>query len=320
MQLSIIVPVYNVEKYIRPCVDSLYRQGLDDNTFEIVIVNDGTEDDSFCRIEDIVALNKNIKIIKQTNQGLSVARNTGLKHARGEYVLFVDSDDILIEGTLKSLLACSKNASVDMAMGAFCKLSDEQIENLVSLPSYEKKVVMMSGKEAFVNYFNPRECYVWRTLYRRSFLLDNNINFIPGIYFEDIPFTTECYLKAKKCLSFPLPFYIYRQHPNSIVSSINKKKLFDFNFIIEYLWNLKRSFSLTDEEAKKLNKMIFVTFSIEMWYLTSEHELYNYRKEIVEDLKMRVPDLFFSNGAKQLIVSLLFKYLPYSYLWFRSVM
>ena len=60
MQLSIIVPVYNVEKYIRPCVDSLYRQGLDDNTFEIVIVNDGTEDDSFCRIEDIVALNKNI--------------------------------------------------------------------------------------------------------------------------------------------------------------------------------------------------------------------------------------------------------------------
>lgn len=319
MQLSVIVPVYNVEKYIRPCVESIFRQGLDESFFEIILVDDGTKDDSFKQIDDIVASNNNVKVVKQNNQGLSVARNTGMKHASGEYLLFVDSDDILIDDTLKPLLDCARNSSVDMAMGEFCKLTDEQIDNSVPFPYSDRDPLLMSGKEAFVSFFNPRECYVWRTLYRRSFLIDNSIYFIPGIYFEDIPFTTECYLKAKNCLSLPLLFYIYRQHSNTITSSINKKKLSDFNIVIEYLWNLKRRFSLTGEEAKKLQNTIFSTFSVEMWYLTSKQGLYNYRKDIVEDLKMRVPDLFFLNGVNQLLVSFLFKYIPYSYLWFRTI-
>lgn len=317
--LSIIVPVYNVEKYIRPCVESLFKQGLMECDFEVVIVNDGTKDNSFKRIEDLILSNQNIKIVEQNNQGLSVARNTGLQYASGEYVLFVDSDDMLIDGTLKPLLDCAKSFSVDMAMGDFCKLTDYQIDNFASSPFPNKEVVLMSGKEAFVNFLNPRECYVWRTLYRRNFLLDNNIQFVPGIYFEDIPFTTECYLKAERCMSFLIPFYIYRQRSNSIVSSINKKKVSDFNIVIEYLWNLQFGVMLTDEELKKLQETIFSTFSIEIWYLTSEQRLYQYRKEIVRDFKTRVPNFFLSNGIKQLVVSLLFKYLPYLYLWIRSI-
>lgn len=318
MDLTIIVPVYNVENYIRSSLESLFRQGLDERRFEVVVVNDGTKDKSMEVIQDIIAQHSNVTVVNQENQGLSVARNTGLKHAAGEYILFVDSDDLLIDNTLKSLLDCAVSTSVDMVMGDFVKLSDKQIDNYV--PSFsEVESIEMSGEDAFVHYLNPRECFVWRTLYRRHFLLDNSIMFIPGIYFEDVPFTTECYLKAERCISMPIPFYIYRQRPNSIVSSINKKKINDFNIVIEHLWNLKDRQNLTNAELQKLKDTIFMTFSIEMWYLTKERGVYCYRKEIVKDLKKRVPNLFFSNGCKQIVVSYLFKYLPFTYLWLCSI-
>ena len=211
MQLSIVVPVYNVEQYIRSCVESIYRQELDENDFEVILVNDGTQDNSFVIIEDIISNHTNITVIEQRNQGLSVARNTGLQHAKGEYVLFVDSDDLLIESTLKPLLDGACNSSVDMAMGNFQKLTDEQIDTFVPVPSPMINAVQMSGEDAFIHFLDPRECYVWRILFRRKFLFDNHISFLPGIYFEDVPFTTECYIKADKCLSLPIAFYIYRQ-------------------------------------------------------------------------------------------------------------
>ena len=232
--------------------------------------------------------------------------------------MFVDSDDLLIEGTLKPLLDSACGFSVDMAMGNFLKLTDKQIDTFVPVPYSIIDAVQMSGEDAFIYFFNPRECYVWRTLYRREFLSDNHISFLPGVYFEDVPFTTECYIKAGKCLSLPIPFYIYRQRPNSIVSSVNKKKICDFNIIIEYLWNLKDRISLTNGESNKLQDTIFTTFSIEMWYLTTEHGLKCYKKEIVKDLKKRVPVLFFRNGVKQIVVSFLFRYVPYIYLWLLS--
>lgn len=104
LKLSIIVPVYKVEKYIRSCIESIFMQGLDDEEFEIIIINDGTPDNSMGVIEDIINQHKNIKVINQENQGLSVARNKGIVAARGEYILMSDSDDLLIYNSLKPLL------------------------------------------------------------------------------------------------------------------------------------------------------------------------------------------------------------------------
>jgi glycosyltransferase involved in cell wall biosynthesis len=314
MQLSVIVPVYNVEQYIRPCVESIFKQDLNEDDFEVILVNDGTKDNSFKRIKDLVTLHPNIKVVEQSNQGLSAARNAGLKYAGGEYVLFVDSDDLLIDKTLKPVLDCAVSSSVDMIMGSFIKMSGEQIDTFVLPPSSDMEMFHMSGKEAFIYFYNPKESYVWRTLYRRDFLLDNHIRFIPGVFFEDILFTTECYIKADKCISSPIPFYIYRQHPNSIVSTINRKKLLDFNIVIEKLWLFRITANLTEVEQKKLSDVIFSTFSIEMWYLLHGKDLYGFRKDIVEDLKMRVPNLGFYNGFKQFLISVLFRWIPYTYL------
>ena len=93
MDLSIIVPVYNVEKYIRTCIESIFRQGLDEDCFEVIIVNDGTQDKSMDVIADIIHRHSNIIVIEQESQGVSVARNRGIEMARGEFLIMPDSDD-----------------------------------------------------------------------------------------------------------------------------------------------------------------------------------------------------------------------------------
>ena len=91
MDLSIIVPVYNVEKYVRACLESIFRQGLDEDRFEVIIVNDGTRDRSMEMIADIIGQHKNITVINQENQGLSVDRNNGVKAAKGDYIIMPES-------------------------------------------------------------------------------------------------------------------------------------------------------------------------------------------------------------------------------------
>ena len=128
--LSIIVPVYNVENYIRPCMESIFRQDLDENTFEVIIVNDGTEDRSMEVIQDIIEQHKNITVLNQENQGLSVARNNGIAKAKGEYVLMPDSDDLLIENSLKPLLEKAIETRVDLVVADFIALKDQEIKEM----------------------------------------------------------------------------------------------------------------------------------------------------------------------------------------------
>ena len=202
--LSIIIPVYNVENYIRACLGSVFRQNLEEDSFEVVVVDDGSEDASIERIKDIIDQHSNITVVSQINQGLSAARNTGLKNAIGRYVLFLDSDDLLVDGCLSELLISADNYSVDLLIADFVKLSDQEIGDTSRLNNHSCQPLVLNGREAFVHYLNPSQCYVWRTLYRKSFLENNNLIFIPGIYFEDIPFTIECYLKIEKALEILL--------------------------------------------------------------------------------------------------------------------
>ena len=129
MDLSIIIPVYNVERYIRSCIESIFKQGLDDNRFEVIIVNDGTQDQSMDMITDIIEQHNNILIINQANQGLSVARNNGISVAKGEYILMPDSDDLLIENSLLPLLESVLKSQADLIVADFIGMTDEEIEN-----------------------------------------------------------------------------------------------------------------------------------------------------------------------------------------------
>ena len=317
-KLSIIVPIYNVEKYIKDCISSVYRQSLSDEDFEVILVNDGTEDNSLERIEDICTLHNNLFIINQENQGLSSARNTGLLYAKGDYVIFLDSDDLLAEGSVAALLELALSSDADLLVADFLKLSDEEILRY-NRTNDEPCGVIKTGSQLFMEDLTPDQSYVWRTIYKRIFLLQNELKFIPGICYEDIPFTPECYLKAHVCLRVKSVLYLYRIGHSSITSKMDKKKAMDLNKVIERIWDLKDMKCLSEEVRRRLMDNLFSTFSFELWCISHNINVYIYRKEIVKDLMKRVPNIWFNNTLKQLIVSILFRAIPNLYLKIRSI-
>lgn len=320
MQLSIIVPVYQVEEYIRPCLISIYRQGLDDSCFEVIIVNDGTKDNSMGMIQDIISQHQNIIIVKQNNQGLSAARNSGLKKAIGTYILFLDSDDILVNNTLPPLLNMAMENEPDMLIADYIKLDDNAIDHYKA-PSSGLSFKTITAKELFLQDLNPRECYVWNKLYNRNFLNHNHLRFIPDIYFEDIPFTTACYLSAGSCIKSTCTFYIYRQRASSICSTIDIKKIYDLNTVLALLEDIiQRKADLQDCQRRQVTEIMFATFSIALWYTVSDLQLYEHRKEIIKDLHGKVPNLYFSNTSKQRMVSMVFRAMPCTYLSVRRLL
>ena len=317
-QLSIIVPVYQVEQYIRTCVESIFAQGLSDDDFELILVNDGTRDQSFERIADIISVHQNIIVLEQKNMGLSAARNTGLTHATGQYILFLDSDDLLVEQSLPALMHAIGQQVPDLLVAGFKKMTDAEIEHLIpALPQEEATFETLTGEELFVKYLNARECYVWRTIYRRAFLEEHHLRFIPGIYFEDVPFTTECYLKASTCLRTSHLFYIYRQREASICSTIDARKIYDLNTVVARLWVMRQQFQLPEPSDQKMTDVIFITFSITQWYTCQYDHLFEMRKQLTDDLLKKVPQLRFPHTFKQKMVTLFFRLMPCQYLWFK---
>ena len=174
MDLSIIVPIYNVEKFVRPCMESIFRQGLDEDCFEVIAVNDGSTDNSIKVIDELLEKHHNISIVNQSNQGLSAARNTGIEKASGKYILFVDSDDLLIDNTLSTLLQEALKAHPDMLVADYIKMNQQQIERRKSLSS-DCTFQSTTGTDLFLHHLDPRACYIWNKLYRREFLSKNHL-------------------------------------------------------------------------------------------------------------------------------------------------
>ena len=318
MDLSIIIPVYNVEKYIRSCLESVFRQGLDDDCFEIIMVNDGTCDNSFQTIEDIILLHSNIHIIEQPNLGLGVARNNGLIYANGKYVLFVDSDDLLVDNSLQKILHFAVGSDADIVSADYLEIEDDCVPHCEINYEVLEMLDMWEGTsfDFFLYKFDGRS-FVWRNLYKRQFLNCQSIRFVPNICFEDILFNTECVLKSHKCLKISTPLYVYRQRYDSFVHQIDKKKMKDLNYVISCLWEFEKNYRHLSKLDRRLKDFIFDTFSFYLWYMISYNHLFKERREIIRDLKDRVPNLFFNNNMKQIIISFMFKIIPCQYIFVR---
>ena len=321
LKLSIIVPVYNVEKYIGSCIESIFKQGLNDADFEIIIVNDGTKDRSMEVIADIIQAHNNITIINQKNQGLSVARNNGIAASKGEYILMPDSDDLLIENSLKPLLEKALETQADLVVADYLSMSDEEIEQtktfLLQQATFEYRE--KTGEELFLQDLEPYHCYVWRTLFRRNFILENNLTFVPGIYIQDVPFTHECYLKARKCIRTSWLLNIYRRGHDSATFSFNKKKAKDFCTAIAKTWELTHLDGLSPKVQNKLQEDVYTSFSAVLWIITHKIDKSSDRIEIFDFLKQQAPDLYFRNGAKQKIDSFMYRHLPHLFIRLRYI-
>lgn len=225
IKYSFIVPVYNTEKYLKKCLDSLVNQTLKE--FEIIIVNDGSTDKSSEIISKYIEKYSNMKLIEQKNVGLSMARNNGVKKAQGEYLIFVDSDDYVELDLLKRI---DENIEdVDVLRFQIYE-EDESYKNKVKVE--EVPFDMVDGKTAIklitnYKYVEPAWCYV----YRKEYYIKNKFNFKKGVYHEDFGLIPYVIYKAGKVKSIDYAGYHYISRSGSIINSVSYdktvKKAFD---------------------------------------------------------------------------------------------
>lgn len=256
--LTIAIPVYNVSQYVEKCIRSCYNQDVPVSDYEIVIVNDGSKDNSLQICEKLQKEFPSLKIITQKNKGLSGARNTGLVHAQGEYIWFVDSDDWIEENCLGEIFSLLRLYKSDIFW-----LGHDVIVNNSSYRKFipTKITNPISGEEMFTNHLNNL-FYIWKFIYRTDFLIENELKFFEGILYEDLEFTPRALLKAKTCFTIPDACYNYLIRQGSIASlnNIKDKSINDRLAIIDGLVELEKDKSISKIYSNKLREIILESY------------------------------------------------------------
>ena len=228
-KFSIIIPIYNVEKYIKKCLDSIFNQSYKD--FEVIVVNDGTKDNSMQIVKDY-----DVIIINQENQGLSEARNNGVKKAKGEYLLFIDSDDYIEKDTLKEIEKVL-DTKPDLVRFQIREVFENHTKEYSEEPFDNK-----SGEEAFkiisgYHFVENACCYA----IRREYYTKNRYQLKKGMLHEDFGLIPLVIIKSNKVTSIPYICYNYVKRSNSIMNSNNydlvKKKVSDMYSHYRFLFN-----------------------------------------------------------------------------------
>ena len=229
MKLSIIVPVYNVKDYLAKCLDSLISQDLSQDEYEIIVVNDGSTDNSGEIAEEYSKKYSNIILINQENQGLSGARNTGIANARGEYIQFVDSDDYLEENVLDGLLKQIETDQLDVLRFKYQNVRINAEGEYEVFQPYKQSNFLFDDYSSLptsgINFLNQRfgtACYAVMFLIKRELLAD--CLFKREIYFEDTEWTPRMLIKASKIASIDTIVYNYLMREGSITKAVNKDK------------------------------------------------------------------------------------------------
>lgn len=237
MEISVTVPVYNVEKYLKRCLDSIINQTFR-LEYDIICVDDGSTDNSGRILDEYAAKYPKIKVIHQKQQGLSGARNTAVKHACGKYIMFVDSDDFIAQNTLESLYNYAQKYDCDVVVFDFLRatadmknISRQHFQNIAS--KYRDTSFNADTAEPFVYRFFP--VATWVKFYRTDLIKD--IEFADNLNNQDVVHWAQVYTKAKKINYLPIPFYVYTIQRQDAITQIKGKKAFD----------VFRAFSLAEE-------------------------------------------------------------------------
>lgn len=239
MFLSIIVPMYNTEEYIRDMLNSIHNQDFDD--YEIILVDDGSSDNTLSVAKECAEGNERISVYHKENGGQSSARNLGMRKALGEYILFVDSDDQLAPNVLGRMVSLVKDNNLDILRGKLLIVQDntEDRHDNVEIPE-----TLMSGKERLIS--GGISYSICAHMYRRRFLEENAIEFIEGVYHEDMDFIVRSYAYADRVMDMDVFFYIYCMRSGSTTHMISKKRVFDYYRVADSVYALSNS--INDKE------------------------------------------------------------------------
>lgn len=278
MKLSIIIPVYNVEAYLLECVLSLYQSGLSINDFEVLLINDGSIDNSFQIACELSKKYRNIRILTQENQGLSATRNRGILEAKGDFIFFLDSDDFIYPNVLPILLRKAFENNLDILRFEYWNVTEAGKKK--SLSEYINKRKLFEDKIGdgyfLLEKIYNREFYACFSLINRSFLIQSGVKFTQGIYYEDIEFAISLSAFAKRVMYTSKTLYAYRNRATSIVNTFNRKKATDLIMIasrLRRLANYEEKVISKVLEENVTNLMIFVLLRISEPCLFKERSL-----------------------------------------------
>ncbi|MCQ2562784.1 MAG: glycosyltransferase [Alphaproteobacteria bacterium] len=276
-KISIIIPVYNVEKYLRRCLDSVLNQTFQNWT--AICVDDGSPDNSGKIADEYAKKDKRFIVIHQKNGGLSVARNTAMKYVKTKYVMYLDSDDFIHPQTMEIVYNLAEQNNVDIVSFEY-----QNVEPDIKIDSFPKYSVSKNYKKRKLQFCVTenehkhsllrnkwvKHCIVVRNLYKYSFI--HNIQFIPGIIMEDFPWWNHIVSKKPIIIKTDFPLYYYVNNINSITNVTSF-----FKYVKSLSVGIKYVFDLYDKKSKEykyISREMLWPFIVRM---------YQYAQKITDD-------------------------------------
>ena len=275
-KVSIIVPVYNIENYIRVCVESILAQTY--ASLELILVDDGSKDNSGILCDEYAVIDPRVKVIHKENGGVSSARNAGLRQAKGDWIMHVDGDDWIEPDMIESLIEAAKATEADLVFSDFIKYGPNAGNN--QLPSWNSdKIDSMSRYIAYVM------TTIWGSIAKRSLYIDHSLKSPEGIsYCEDFHLIVRLCHYAKKIANVHRPFYHYRYRPTSIMSNMSRKTESDEQWVYQDTIRFFKEQGVY-EDYRKVMSWRTLKSAQELLLDPSEHhrfmELFNDGKEFI---------------------------------------
>lgn len=280
VDISIIVPIYNAEKYINKCVDSLLNQTKEE--IELILINDGSTDNTDSILKEYK--DKRIKYFKNKNQGIGKTRNFGIDKAKGKYLMFIDSDDYIEKDACEKLFSKAENSKLDLVICNFYKVYDNgEIEDIV-LPNF--KSTTLKDTPSLIRKINLSP---WNKLYKASLIKDNKIRFIENLKYEDVPFVSLAMEKAKRIGKVDESLNYYVIHGNS-ETTVRDRRIFDILKIIEIVRNQYKNKEYIKEDLNKLTVRMITNYTIQQRVQKEKKVGMEFIDKAFEYMKKEIPD------------------------------
>jgi glycosyltransferase involved in cell wall biosynthesis len=284
IKISVVIPVYNTEKYLKECLESVLNQSL--KGIEIICINDGSTDNSLKILESYSKNDSRIKIINQKNMGLSEARNSGIKIARGKYIHFLDSDDFYTNNdTLSILYKTIEKKELDILFFDIVLYYEKSNIELKQRSNNLEENKIYSGQEILINYIENENVASssWSKLFRRKLLEESNMLYQKDIYFEDGEFLIRILSKVQKIEVIKENLITIRERENSITSSFKKEYISSIVTIFQTIDKIKN----IEDYKKEFYKLGMVCYLLKL-YLKSNIRNIEYEKEIRKLIKSNI--------------------------------
>ncbi len=280
VDISIIVPIYNAEKFVNKCVDSLLRQTKEE--IELILINDGSTDNTDKILREYK--DKRIKYFKNKNQGIGKTRNFGIDKAKGKYLMFIDSDDYIEKDTCEKLFNKAENSKLDLVICNFYKIYDNgEVEDII-LPSFKNTTLKETPSLIRTINLSP-----WNKLYKTSLIKDNNIRFIENLKYEDAPFVSLAFEKAKKIGKVDEFLNYYVIHGNS-ETTVRDRRIFDILKIIDIVRKQYKNKNYIKEDLDKLTVRMVTNYTVQQRVQKDIKVGIEFIDTAFEYLKKEVPD------------------------------